>query len=104
MIIKNSDDKRPALPELRKLVEDPQAHVDSKKMIEPQIKDIQAGARPGPAPLDTPRPSEGASAKHTKKPACSSCSQEVPYNVFKFCGRSKERFGGRTLCRDCQQK
>ena len=45
MIIKEADDKKLALSELRKLLEHPKADASTKKKIEQEIKNIQAGAR-----------------------------------------------------------
>ena len=45
MIIKDADNKQPALMELHQLLEHPNATAATKKKIEQEIKNIQAGAR-----------------------------------------------------------
>ena len=45
MIIKEADDKKPAIRELQALLSRPDCKADAKKRIEQEIRNIQAGAR-----------------------------------------------------------
>jgi hypothetical protein len=74
-----------------------------------RVAAAQAVPPPLPTPVDASIFSEemGPVANEVNRPKkkliCATCSEQVAFNVARFCWLNKARFGENIYCRECQQ-